>query len=261
MGHGGHPIGHAIVDGAFAIAFATTRTTAHGSAVLPPDARRGDDAARANTFARLYFTNGREAVSPSAVKTRFSTIVLLALFALRCSGSQSGNSNQTLATQPPDVASTPVEDVMLPSEPDAEAQAAPSTPDVLEQDVAPVVDASAVADVTRPDSARTTTRPSTTRPSNTTPPATTTSTPNAAGGNAAALADARAVFDRSCGRCHPGGNNRIGPRLVGRNDSEAHTRQVVRNGDGTMRPIPAARLSDGDLAKVIVFLRSIRAVR
>ncbi|MBL8681708.1 MAG: cytochrome c [Myxococcales bacterium] len=192
------------------------------------------------------------------MKTGSPTIALLALFAVHCTGGQGTNSNPTLNAPPPDVASTAVEDVAPPSEPDAALTEPVSTPDVIEQDVppTPVADASATPDASRADAGRATTRPPT---GTTRPPTGTTSTSSTAAADA--LADARAVFDRSCGRCHPGGNNRIGPRLTGRNDSEAHTRQVVRNGDGTMRPIPTSRLSDGDLAKVIVFLRSIRAVR
>jgi mono/diheme cytochrome c family protein len=111
------------------------------------------------------------------------------------------------------------------------------------------------ADAGRADARATGTRPRTTGTTTTTTTTTTTATADPA------VAEGRAVFDRTCGRCHPGGAARVGPRLSGRADAEAAVRRVVRNGDGTMRPIPTSRLSDGDLAKVLVFLRSIRAVR
>lgn len=80
-----------------------------------------------------------------------------------------------------------------------------------------------------------------------------------AGGESGAAG--QAAFDRACGRCHPHGQQDVGPRLVGRNYSEAHVRQVVRNGDGSMRAIPVARLSDADLTLVVGYLRSLHAVR
>ncbi|MDP3274427.1 MAG: cytochrome c [Deltaproteobacteria bacterium] len=75
------------------------------------------------------------------------------------------------------------------------------------------------------------------------------------------LAQGRELFNRTCGRCHPGGASRVGPRLIGRNDSAAHVRSVVRDGQGTMRAIPASRVSDADLSKILVYLRSINAAR
>jgi mono/diheme cytochrome c family protein len=118
-------------------------------------------------------------------------------------------------------------------------------------------DGHSAADAGRADARATGSRPRTT---GTTGTSTTTTTATSATADPA-VAEGRAVFDRTCGRCHPGGAARVGPRLSGRADTEAAVRRVVRSGEGTMRPIPTSRLSDGDLAKVLVFLRSIRAVR
>jgi cytochrome c553 len=74
-------------------------------------------------------------------------------------------------------------------------------------------------------------------------------------------AEGQALFDRTCGRCHPNGNERVGPRLVGLAYPEARLRNVVRTGQGTMRAINETRLSDADLGKIVTYLRTLRAVR
>lgn len=71
----------------------------------------------------------------------------------------------------------------------------------------------------------------------------------------ASTAAARQIFDRVCGRCHPGGEEDIGPRLRGRSDTEAQVRTTVRTGHGRMRAIPVTRLSDADLNTLIPYLR------
>lgn len=195
---------------------------------------------------------------------RFASI-LVASALLACSGNQSNNANATMqpVSEPADAqaAIEPAPDAQAAIEPAPDAMAEPLADAAADAAAQPALDAAVVAsaDAGR-DAARSSGHTSSTHAG-----ASTGATSGANGGNnagaSAAMADARAVFDRTCGRCHPGGNERIGPRLTGRNDSEAHTRQVVRNGDGTMRAIPASRLSDPDLAKVIVFLRAIRAVR
>jgi mono/diheme cytochrome c family protein len=81
------------------------------------------------------------------------------------------------------------------------------------------------------------------------------------GGEADALARGQASFNRVCGRCHPHGRADVGRRLIGLGWPEARVRTQVRHGRGTMRPISTARLSDADLADVIVYLRSIGTVR
>lgn len=84
---------------------------------------------------------------------------------------------------------------------------------------------------------------------------------------AAGAADAaagRRVFDRVCGRCHPNGEEDVGPRLTNRNDPEAEVRTTIRNGHGRMRPIRTTgrnALADADMPALFVYLRSIHAMR
>jgi mono/diheme cytochrome c family protein len=67
-----------------------------------------------------------------------------------------------------------------------------------------------------------------------------------------------------CANCHmprrPGARP-TGPRLENKNLTEARMREIIRSGDGTMRPIPAARLTDGEINLLIPYLRTFRAVR
>jgi mono/diheme cytochrome c family protein len=200
-----------------------------------------------------------------AVKIRTTTVALLALIAMRCSANQGASSNATMQSGDDNAQRT--EPVAQPDaiEPDAVSAAVEPSADAAVATMA-TMDAAASADAAPAaisDAAVADARaPRATGATGTGTRTTGTSTSTGTSATASpAVAEGRVVFDRTCGRCHPGGNNRVGPRLTGRNDSEAHTRQVIRSGDGTMRPIPTSRLSDDDLAKVIVFLRSIRAVR
>ncbi|MDB4929706.1 MAG: Cytochrome oxidase, cbb3-type, subunit [Myxococcaceae bacterium] len=68
-------------------------------------------------------------------------------------------------------------------------------------------------------------------------------------------------FNRACGRCHPHGDEDTGPDLHNKNLSPAAMTKVIREGTKRMRPVNATKLSDADLARVMVFLRSIHAVR
>jgi mono/diheme cytochrome c family protein len=68
-------------------------------------------------------------------------------------------------------------------------------------------------------------------------------------------------FNRVCGRCHPDGNEDDGPDLHNKNLSVEAMTKVVRQGTKHMRPIRPTKLTDADLARVMVFLRSIHAVR
>ncbi len=67
-----------------------------------------------------------------------------------------------------------------------------------------------------------------------------------------------------CANCHmprrPGARS-TGPALTGKNLTEARMREIIRSGDGTMRAIPATRLTDGELTQLITYLRTFRAVR
>ena len=74
------------------------------------------------------------------------------------------------------------------------------------------------------------------------------------------VATGRQVYNRACNRCHPGGQEDVGPRLAGINWAEARMVTQIRQGHGTMRPIPPARLPEAEMPALMAFLRSIRAV-
>ncbi|MDP3278536.1 MAG: cytochrome c [Deltaproteobacteria bacterium] len=75
------------------------------------------------------------------------------------------------------------------------------------------------------------------------------------------------AFTATCANCHlprvVGTRTRapVGPRLENRRETEAQARDVIRNGHGTMRGIPAARLADSEIPLLIAHLRTIGAVR
>ena len=75
------------------------------------------------------------------------------------------------------------------------------------------------------------------------------------------LARGRHVYDRACGRCHPGGEEDVGPRLVNKNFDEARMVKQVRQGVGRMRPVPATKLPEANMPALMAYLRSIHAVR
>jgi mono/diheme cytochrome c family protein len=70
-----------------------------------------------------------------------------------------------------------------------------------------------------------------------------------------------AEFGRACGRCHPNGDEDTGPALRNQNKTVEEMTKIIRQGSGKMRPVGPAKLTDANLAKVMLFLRSIRAVR
>ena len=86
-----------------------------------------------------------------------------------------------------------------------------------------------------------------------TPPAPTT------GGNT--LAAGRAKYDRVCGRCHPGGEEDIGPRITNKNWSEARMQKQIREGSARMRPISLTKLPEADMPALMLYLRSIHSVQ
>ena len=75
------------------------------------------------------------------------------------------------------------------------------------------------------------------------------------------------VWSAVCANCHMPRTvagrvrNPIGPRLENRREPEAEMRNTIRNGHGTMRGIPAARLADAELPGLIAYLRTFNAVR
>lgn len=77
----------------------------------------------------------------------------------------------------------------------------------------------------------------------------------------AQAAEGVAQFNRACGRCHPHGEEDTGPSILNKNLSADKMQKVIRQGTKRMKAIPATKLSDADLAHVMVYLRSIHAVQ
>lgn len=73
--------------------------------------------------------------------------------------------------------------------------------------------------------------------------------------------EGRPQFNRACGRCHPNGEEDTGPAIRNKNKSVEEMTKIIRQGSGKMRAIGANKLSDADLAKVMNYLRTLRAVR
>lgn len=68
------------------------------------------------------------------------------------------------------------------------------------------------------------------------------------------------LFNRTCGRCH---NDPDEPdnRINNKGFTEQRMIQQIRQGSKRMRAIPPTRLPDSDLPTLMVYLRSIGAVR
>jgi mono/diheme cytochrome c family protein len=64
-----------------------------------------------------------------------------------------------------------------------------------------------------------------------------------------------AVFASSCGACHPGGREGVGPALIGLSDDVLI--RGTREGVGMMPAFKTDRLSDQQLLDIIAFLRSV----
>ncbi len=71
----------------------------------------------------------------------------------------------------------------------------------------------------------------------------------------------RAAFTRACDTCHPGGDEDIGPRIIGKNFSVARMTKQIREGSGRMRPVPPTRLPESQMDNLMAYLQTIRAVR
>jgi mono/diheme cytochrome c family protein len=69
------------------------------------------------------------------------------------------------------------------------------------------------------------------------------------------------IFTRACGRCHPNGDEDVGPSIKNKRLTKARMTKIIRSGNKQMKAITVARLSDPDLTKMLGFLRSIRAMR
>jgi len=70
----------------------------------------------------------------------------------------------------------------------------------------------------------------------------------------------KAVFDSNCTACHPGGQQGVGPSLVGAIGrlGEAGERNQIRNGKGAMPPFPESRISEKQLADLIAYVATIK---
>ncbi|MBI5517380.1 MAG: cytochrome c [Deltaproteobacteria bacterium] len=71
------------------------------------------------------------------------------------------------------------------------------------------------------------------------------------------------IFTRACGRCHPNGDEDVGPSIKNKRLTKARITQLIRRGtsNGRMKAITPAKLSNPDLTKMLGFLRTIRAMR
>ncbi len=83
----------------------------------------------------------------------------------------------------------------------------------------------------------------------------------AASRSAQTEADGRPIFDRACGRCHPHGEQDIGPRITNKNFDEARIVKQIRQGVGRMRAISATKLPEERMPALLAYLRSIHTVR
>ncbi|MDP2662721.1 MAG: c-type cytochrome [Dehalococcoidia bacterium] len=70
----------------------------------------------------------------------------------------------------------------------------------------------------------------------------------------------KAVFDANCTPCHPGGQQGVGPSLVGAVGrlGEAGVRNQVRNGKNVMPPFPDTRINDNQLADLIAYVATLK---
>jgi mono/diheme cytochrome c family protein len=69
------------------------------------------------------------------------------------------------------------------------------------------------------------------------------------------------LFATHCDDCHPGGEEDVGPSLIGDPHSPADLRRQIREGSGKMRPFAEKRLNAEDLEALLAYLASINAVK
>lgn len=93
-------------------------------------------------------------------------------------------------------------------------------------------------------------------PSPTPPPPTLTPTPQAGGDPVAG----KAVFDKNCNACHPGGGKGLGPSIKrgDYNGTATDITKVVRNGKGIMPPYNLNAISDKDLENLNSYLMTLK---
>lgn len=71
----------------------------------------------------------------------------------------------------------------------------------------------------------------------------------------------RRIFERVCGTCHPGGDEDLGPRIIGKGLTVARVRRQIREGIGRMRPIPPSKLPERYMDELFAYLSTLRVVR
>ena len=81
------------------------------------------------------------------------------------------------------------------------------------------------------------------------------------GAQAADVAAGQVAFRRACNRCHPNGNEDVGPSILNKNLDEPRMVKAIRVGRGRMRPINLTKLPEASMPALMAYLRSIHAVR
>ncbi len=71
----------------------------------------------------------------------------------------------------------------------------------------------------------------------------------------------RIVFNRVCDSCHPGGDEDLGPRIIGKRLPAQRVIHQIRHGSGHMRPIPASKLPDRYIPDLLAYLSVLHVVQ
>ena len=67
------------------------------------------------------------------------------------------------------------------------------------------------------------------------------------------------VYEARCGDCHgPAGRGAEGPKLVPFKWSDQEALELIRSPRCDMPPIPESDVSDGDIAEIIAYLKTIK---